>query len=125
MPWRAAVSDMLTHWASFDDCRRLARLDDRIDPDFQSLIESGRDFARLGTLSFGGKTWMEPILRSAREHWKGIGLSGKYERNVAFVLGGLIHQACDSAMKPILSNAIGADWNTMQTVMQQTPDAIT
>jgi hypothetical protein len=118
------MSDMLTHWASFDDCRRLAQLDEGVTPEFRAVIETGRDFARLGTLSFGGKTWMEPTLRNARLNWRGLGQSGKYERNLAFVLGGLIHQACDGAMKPILSSAIGADWNIMQAVMQKTPDAI-
>jgi hypothetical protein len=118
------MSDMLTHFASFDDCRRLALLDATIAPEFRAVIEYGQEFARLGTLSFGGKTWMEPILRSARQHWAGVGRSGKYERNLAFVLGGLIHQACDGAMKPILSAAVGVDWNIMQAVMQKTPDAI-
>jgi hypothetical protein len=118
------MSDMLTHFASFDDCRRLSQIDETIVPEFRSVIASGQSFARLGTLSFGGKTWMEPVLHAARQHWAGVGQSGKYERNLAFVLGGLIHQACDGAMKPILSEAVGADWNIMQAVMQKTPDAI-
>jgi hypothetical protein len=117
------MSDMLTHWASFDDCRRLAQLDDSLIPEFRKLIEEQRHFARLGTLSFGGTTWMQPVLDLALKNWSDPKRDLKHERNVAFVLGGLIHQACDRVMKPILTNAAGVDWNNMQFAMQGDPSS--
>jgi hypothetical protein len=112
------MSDMLTHWATFDDCRRLAQLDDRIVPEFRSAIDKGAEEARFGTLTRGGGIWMEPTLRNARARWNDPAQRTRNERNVAFVLGGLIHQSCDRVMKPILTEAGGADWSEMMAIMQ-------
>ena len=112
------MSDMLTHWASFEDCKRLAQLDENIAPDFRTAVDKGQHFARLGTLSYGGNTWMEPLLRGARDNWNASPRADKYDRNLAFVLGGLIHQACDRVMKPFLSAAAGSDWSEMHAAMR-------
>jgi hypothetical protein len=118
------MSDMLTHWATFDDCRRLAQLDETIAPELRASIERGAEAARFGTLTRGGGVWMEPVLRKARARWQTPEESARNERNVAFVLGGLIHQACDRVMKPILTEAGGADWSEMMAVMQASRDVL-
>ena len=113
---------MLTHWASFDDCRRLAQLDEKIAPDFRAVIERRAQEARFGTLTRGGNVWMEPTLRNARDRWREPEHRERNERNVAFVLGGLIHQACDRVMKPILTKAAGHDWSEIMAVMQDSKE---
>lgn len=110
------MSDMLTHWAAFDDCRRLTQFDESIVPDFRAAIEKDQASARLGTMSFGGKTWMQPLLSKVRENYSAD--NDKASRYLAFALGGLIHQACDRIMKPFLSNAAGSDWSEMQDAMR-------
>ncbi len=112
------MSDMLTHWATFDDCRRLVQLDETIVPEFRAAIENGAEQARFGTLTRGGSVWMEPTLRNAKARWNDPAQQVRNERNVAFVLGGLIHQSCDRVMKPILTRAGGADWSEMMAIMQ-------
>jgi len=94
------MSDLLTHWAAFEDCRRLAQLDDEIEPLFKELLEAEREAARLGAITRGGNRWMAGILERARDGWdeRDEGL----RRKVAFCLGGLTHQACDNRMKPLM-----------------------
>ncbi|WP_439631950.1 hypothetical protein [Shinella sp.] len=113
------MSDMITHWASFEDCRRLAQLDDGIEPLFRDLIENEQNAARLGTLTRLGKDWMPPILKRARAHADEGELQARDRRDLSFVLGGLIHQACDNVMKPILSD--GVNWTQMQAYLRGTP----
>lgn len=116
------MSDMLTHWATFDDCRRLAQLDEQIAPDLRAIMQSRADQARFGTLTRGGSVWMEPTMRNARERWGQPESRERNERNVAFVLGGLIHQACDRVMKPILTKAGGSDWSEIMHAMQDSKE---
>jgi len=116
------MSDMVTHWAAFEDCRRLAQLDEKIEPIFREVIESKREVGRLGTLTRQGKVWMPPMLRTAREQMNTPGGDEKAKRNLAYVLGGLIHAATDNVMKPVLSNMSGANWTQMQASLRGTPD---
>lgn len=118
------MSDMLAHWASFDDIRVLAQLDERIDPVFRRVIDAHRTFARFGSLTFGGTRWMASTLSNARERIDDPEHAGRSERNIAFVLGGLAHQACDRVMKPVLTEAAGTDWSEMQAVMNAGPESI-
>jgi hypothetical protein len=67
------MSDPLTHRAVFEDCRRLARHDERIAPEFRDLIERERAIARLGAITWRGRLWMEPFLTRARAGWAGAG----------------------------------------------------
>ena len=112
------MSDMLTHWATFDDCKLLAQHDDQIAPELRQIMLERADQARFGTLTRGGSVWMEPTLRNARERWSQEQHRERNQRNVAFVLGGLIHQACDRVMKPILTKAGGSDWSEIMAAMQ-------
>jgi hypothetical protein len=115
------MSDMITHWASFEDCRRLAQLDDKIEPLFRDLIEKQQNASRLGTLTRLGKDWMPPILKRAKAHADEGDLPAKDQRDLAFVLGGLIHQACDNVMKPMLSEGGKVNWTQMQAYLRGTP----
>src|SRR5258708_3260385 len=115
------MSDMLTHWAAYEDCRRLAQLDERIEPVFRAAMEERRDVGRLGTLTRLGGKWMQPLLQSVRPNWNDIDPDPDQVRNLAFVLGGLVHQATDNVMKPPLSDAAGGNWSQMQAYLRGTP----
>jgi hypothetical protein len=116
------MSDMVTHWAAYEDCRRLAQLDEKLEPVFREVIESRRDVGRLGTLTRLGAKWMQPMLTTAMGQLKGGANNDVAKRNLAFVLGGLIHQATDNVMKPVLSNMSGANWTQMQASLRGTPN---
>jgi hypothetical protein len=115
------MSDMLTHWAAFEDCCRLAQIDATIEPAFRAALAQNREAGRLGTLTRLGAKWMQPMLESVREHWSESSPDRKLTRNLAFVLGGLIHQATDNVMKPALSRAAGGTWSQMQAYLRGTP----
>jgi hypothetical protein len=115
------MSDMLTHWAAFDDCCRLAQIDGTIEPAFRAALEQNREAGRLGTLTRLGAKWMQPMLQGVRDHWSQSSVDPKLRRNLAFVLGGLIHQATDNVMKPALSRAAGGTWSQMQAYLRGTP----
>lgn len=97
------MSDLLTHWAVYEDSRRLVQLDDQIIPLFKTLMESERDYARLGAITRGGNRWMPEILASARVRWQDEADPSKLGKKVAFCLGGLTHQACDNLMKSLMA----------------------
>jgi len=112
------LSDLLTHWAVFEDCRRLAQFDARIDPLFARLMHDEREFARLGALTRAGSRWVPEILTKARSVWaegEGTAESG---RKIAFALGGITHYAADITLKPLMSEVAQADWNASHSVMQ-------
>ena len=116
------MSDMLTHWAAFEDCCRLAQIDERIELEFRaSLEQQQRAAGRLGTLTRLGAKWMQPLLTNVRERWHEKDADAKLERDLAFVLGGLVHQATDNVMKPALSRAAGGTWSQMQAYLRGTP----
>jgi hypothetical protein len=115
------MSDMLTHWAAFEDCCRLASIDQRIEPVFQSALEQQRAAGRLGTLTRLGARWMQPMLANVRDRWSDKHADATLKRDLAFVLGGLVHQATDNVMKPALSQAAGGTWSQMQAYLRGTP----
>jgi hypothetical protein len=84
-------------------------------------MENRRDIGRLGTLTRLGGKWMQPLLESVRANWNDANPDPDQERNLAFVLGGLVHQATDNVMKPPLSNAAGGNWSQMQAYLRGTP----
>lgn len=112
------MSDLLTHWAVFEDCRRLAGHDEGVEPLFREMIEAEREWARLGAITRGGNRWMPAILARARDRWAREEERPDLRRKVAFALGGLTHQACDHVMKPLMSERAGADWDTTHYMMQ-------
>jgi hypothetical protein len=110
---------MLTHWAVFDDSRRLAAADRQVEPSFRESIETERDFARLGSLSRGGGRWVPAILAWAREARTQAQPPPGLGRNVAFALGGITHAACDRLMKPLMSHCAGVNWDATHHAMQR------
>ena len=112
------MSDLLTHWAIFEDCRRLAQFDARIDPLFSRLIHDEREFARLGALTRGGSKWVPTILKNARTAWASADDQAEIGRKIAFALGGITHYAADITLKPLMSEVAQADWNASHSVMQ-------
>jgi hypothetical protein len=112
------MSDLLTHWAVFEDCRRLAQGDPAVEPLFRELIQTERDFARLGAITRGGNRWIPTILQWARACWDDPARPASAGRKVAFALGGLTHAACDRLMKPLLSYCARTDWNSAHHRMQ-------
>ncbi|HEY6256275.1 MAG TPA: hypothetical protein VIY51_10840 [Xanthobacteraceae bacterium] len=115
------MSDMLTHWAAFEDCCRLGQLDERIESVFRAALVQQREAGRLGTLTRLGAKWMQPMLEGVRDKWSASSRDPKLQRNLGFVLGGLIHQATDNVMKPPLSRAASGTWSQMQAYLRGTP----
>jgi hypothetical protein len=112
-----AMSDLLTHWAVFEDCRRLALLDDRVDADLAGTMEEERAFARLGALARGGAVFVPHVLASARAARRGGEEVPRHK--VAFALGGIAHYAADVMMKPLMSERAGSDWHETHSRMQR------
>ena len=61
------MSDLLTHWAVFEDCRRLALLDGRVEPLLARVMDEERQFARLGAIARSGAAFVRHVLKVARE----------------------------------------------------------
>ncbi len=117
------MSDMMTHWAVFDDSRRLMAADRTIEPVFSEVAEHEHDVARLGALTRGGMKWMQPLLTLARDTWSDSASHPEIDRRLAFVIGGITHQACDSVAKYLLSRHAGSEWNLAHDVLQKNPRA--
>ncbi|MCG8353850.1 MAG: hypothetical protein MI924_39300 [Chloroflexales bacterium] len=98
------MSDLLTHWAVFDDCRQLAQHDDQIEPLFCNLIATKSDSVGLGvvTRSRNRLRWLPSIIAHARDEWEHPAQRPRLERHVAFALGSLLRRACDRAVKPLM-----------------------
>jgi hypothetical protein len=112
------MSDLLTHWAVFEDCRRLALLDDRVDPLLARVMHEEREFARLGAIARSGAAFVPHILKAAREAHRQDGEAGLPRRKLAFALGGITHYAADVIMKPLLKSRTQMDWNEAHHRMQ-------
>ncbi len=113
------MSDLLTHWAVFEDCRRLSAQDPQIEPVFTQALQQECETARLGALSRGGNSWVPAVLTRQRE----TAAHGPPDlRKLAFALGGITHYAADVVMKPLMSRLAGADWSTTDGAMQKSRD---
>ncbi|MFL7793609.1 MAG: zinc dependent phospholipase C family protein [Anaerolineae bacterium] len=112
------MSDLLTHWAVFEDCRRLMLLDDRVDPLLARVMHAEREFARLGAIARSGARFVPHVLRSAREAYRQDGEVSPLRRKLAFALGGITHYAADVIMKPLLKSKTQMDWNEAHHRMQ-------
>ena len=94
------MSDMLSHWALFEDTRKIAAHDAGFEAELTSVIDRNLEYARLGTVSRGGNRWMQPIIERARAAWSRPDAHPEQDRKLAFALGGLPHQAIDHVVKP-------------------------
>ncbi|HTJ57921.1 MAG TPA: hypothetical protein VL418_10205 [Devosiaceae bacterium] len=115
------MSDMLTHWAVFDDSLRLMQRDQRIEPAFVEACRRQPQIARLGACTRAGSKWMQPLIELARASWNTPEAHPVIDRRLAWAVGGITHQACDTVAKPLLSVHAGAEWNLAHEVLQQTP----
>lgn len=111
------MSDLLTHWAVFDDCRRLLAADARIHAQINQAMKTHVDDARLGALTRSGARLMPLAMEGARRG-QGEG-DPKALRKLAFGLGLVAHYAADAVMKPMMSRHAQADWNTADAAMQK------
>ena len=118
------MSDMLTHWAIFEDARRLAQHDSCIESKFARLLQDEREIARLGALSRAGKMFVPRIVDAARAAWLGATpdseeeQGGRMGKKLAYALGGVTHYAADRVLKPLMSRLAKAEWNATHHAMQ-------
>jgi hypothetical protein len=113
------MSDLLTHWAVFEDCRRLAQMDDRVDPLLARVMHEEREFARLGAIARSGAVFVPHVLKPAREAYRQGGEAELPRRKLAFALGGITHYAADVIIKPLLTSRAQMDWNEAHHRMQR------
>jgi hypothetical protein len=118
------VSDLLTHWAVFEDMRRLAALDPRMARDLVAILQAERQYGRLGSVSRGGARFVPHVLSRAREQWPALQAAGGaagdlLARKIAYALGGIAHFPADYILKPVMSRLAGADWNATHHAMQK------
>jgi len=114
------MSDMLTHWAVFDDVRRISQHDLKIATIFKNIIQEEREYARLGALTRGGKKWIEEIIREALKQEKSlIEVESTERKKIAFAIGGITHYAADIVMKKICTSIVGQSWNEAHHAMQK------
>ena len=112
------MSDLLTHWAVFEDCRRLALLDEGVEQLLARVMHEEREFARLGAISRSGSVFVPHVLKRAREVYREAGEDALDPRRLAFALGGITHYAADVMMKPLARSRAQADWNEAHHRMQ-------
>ena len=98
------MSDLLTHWAVFDDARRLANCDSHVEPLFVDILNETDDIARLGALSRGGNWWTGQILRATRADQKPG--EARWRQKIAYALGGLLHYPADYKYKPLMKRLV-------------------
>lgn len=111
------MSDLLTHWAVYDDSRRLAFHDARIEPLFARVMQEQREFARLGALARAGSRWVPAILMQLRGTAEAVS-DPRTAMKLAFALGGITHNAADHVLKPLMSRLARADWNATHHAME-------
>jgi hypothetical protein len=96
------MSDLLTHWGIFDDCRRLLPYADGIEPGFASAVEAELPRARLGAIVRTEGYWIPPLLRKARAERDAPELPIESRQALALCVAGLTHTACDRVMKEVM-----------------------
>jgi hypothetical protein len=97
------MSDLLTHWAVFDDTRRLSLLDERIDRRVSGAMEEHREIARLGAITRGGGTLVPALLGVSRAALSGgVAITGRDAERLAFALGLVAHYGADFTLKPLM-----------------------
>ena len=72
-------------------------------------------------LTRGGGTWMHPLIAEARDKWDDPAEHPLIDRRLAWVVGGITHQACDTVAKALLSLNAKSEWNLTHEVLQRNP----
>lgn len=101
------MSDLLGHWAVFDDCRRVAAIDPGVAPFVNRILVAHELEARLGAISRGGGWWvyqLMPELRKQADVLEDLDnpAGDAARRRLAYALGGIIHYPADHFVKPLL-----------------------
>jgi hypothetical protein len=117
------MSDMLTHWAICDDSLRLMKADERVEHAFTEACERQPQVVRLGACTRGGGKWMHPLLAESIRRWDDPEAHPEIEKKLAWAVGGITHQACDTVAKPYLSMHAGSEWNLTHDVLMGNPRA--
>lgn len=113
------MSDMLTHWAVFEDCRRLSLADDRVDDFLTACMDAKRDIARLGALSRAGAVFVPHVLRQERAKRDRTGQDSVDPGRLAYALGGITHYPADIMMKPLVKKKARVDWHEEHVRMRE------
>lgn len=104
------MSDKLTHWAVFEDCRRLVPfLAPEVEPVFARVMNEQAASARLGAVTRGEGYWITPTIETAREDWALPERHPGLDCRLAMALAGLGHTACDRMMKPLMQRLVMAE----------------
>lgn len=111
------MSDMLTHWAICDDSLRLMKADARVERAFTEACERQPQVVRLGACTRGGGKWMRPLLDESIRRWDAPDAHPEIDKKLAWAVGGITHQACDTVAKPYLSMHAGSEWNLTHEVL--------
>ena len=106
------MSDLLTHWAVMDDCRRLMPFVAGVAPEFGESLNRHHYLARLGSNTRTEGHWIPPILRWTRQHWDDPAMHPEAEIKLAFCVAGLAHTACDVEMKQLRIKTVLAEENS-------------
>ena len=117
------MSDMLTHWGLCDDSLRLMKADERVERAFVQAADRQIEVVRLGACTRHGSKWMHPLLADARARWDDPMAHPNVDKKLAWAVGGITHQACDTVAKPYLSVHAGSEWGLTHNVLMQTDSA--
>ncbi|MHA7874249.1 hypothetical protein [Roseivivax sp.] len=117
------MSDMLTHWAICDDSLRLMSADARVEPAFTQACDRQTQVVRLGACTRGGGQWMHPLMAEAKQRWDDPDAHPEVDKKLAWAVGGITHQACDTVAKPYLSVHAGSEWSLTHGVLIGRPNA--
>jgi hypothetical protein len=117
------MSDLLTHWAVFDDARRLAAHDTQCDSQLLQLLDNCNSFARLGAITRYGSQFVPRILNDALARKSEVANDERLQNKIAFALGGILHFPADHVFKPLMSELAQADWEDAHHAMQNRGEA--
>lgn len=117
------MSDMLTHWAICDDSLRLMKADARVEKAFTQACERQPQVVRMGACTRGGGKWMHPLMAEAIARWGDPEAHPDIDKKLAWAVGGITHQACDTVAKPYLSMHAGSEWGLTHDVLIGNPKA--
>jgi hypothetical protein len=112
------MSDLLTHWGVFEDCRRLAGVDGCVVPTLAAAMNEQREVARLGALSRSGATFVPTLLESLRPRAEALGGDERLQQKLAYALGAVTHYGADEVLKPLMSHRASADWHRAHEEMK-------
>lgn len=96
------MSDLLTHWAVFDDARRLIAFVPDMERFLRETIEQEIDFARVGAITRGGHVFILPTLKRVRDARAAGEDYPNAAAKLAYVLGCITHQPCDIHMNAMM-----------------------